>query len=190
MLAYLILYNILIYCILYIFLYFIPTSPPHFLCRFLCSLTFNPIILQPEDSVLATHLPHIFFLQNSPSQQSYPHCVLPSSTPFSSFSFSSCSFFQLNVCVLQLNSYSLTIEALKWNFHEYHGYGYTALTSRLRCSCSCERATETETEREVEREREREQCACSIQLCLGRRCYYRTESLVPSKYLWCVVVCV
>lgn len=30
----------------------------------------------------------------------------------------------LGVCVLQLNSYSLTIEALKWNFHEYHGYGY------------------------------------------------------------------
>lgn len=123
------------------------------------SLTFNPIILQPEDSDLATHLPHIFFLQNCPATRTIPTacCVLPS--PSASLSCS--SFFWLNVCVLQLNSYSLTIEALKWNFHEYHGYGYTALKSRLRCSCSWARATETDRVKERARERKKH-CACCV----------------------------
>lgn len=60
----------------YIYLYFIPI--PFISSATSFSLTFNPIILHPEDSDLATHLPHIFFLQNSPSHQNYPHCVLRS----------------------------------------------------------------------------------------------------------------
>lgn len=148
------LYNIYVYiCIYY----------SHYLTLFPLPLPFLSHLIQLFFNLKIPIWPrtcHIFsFCRIVPATRTIPTscCVLPS--PSASLSCS--SFFWLNVCVLQLNSYSLTIEALKWNFHEYHGYGYTALKSRLRCSCSWARARETDRVKERARERKKH-CACCV----------------------------